>query len=242
MLSLLRVVQLHVPRMACAGQPTGVSGEKATVEATHSCHDSQGVAFRMQQPDLSRSASEHAVSRRHVLKATEHHVAFWLPEAVRESKRLSVLHLVQRRIVAELGLHLQQCNLYFLFTSGYAPGTGEWLEDRGTCGVAESDEETPWHGAIAVGARRGFGVNRENSEGEFPTKPVTSEAHPYPSTGLWKYGYVTCEIYTKCGVFLCVYTDCRLVSLARLRPVRGRRTRIKYVIGLTGLAEAFRHS
>ncbi|MQM08778.1 hypothetical protein Taro_041636 [Colocasia esculenta] len=28
----------------------------------------------------------------------------------------------------------------------------------------------------------------------------------------------------------------------RLRPVRGRRTRIKYVIGLTGLAEAFRHS
>ncbi|MQL98673.1 hypothetical protein Taro_031375 [Colocasia esculenta] len=27
-----------------------------------------------------------------------------------------------------------------------------------------------------------------------------------------------------------------------LRPVRGRRTRIKYVIGLTGLVEAFRHS
>ncbi|MQL69898.1 hypothetical protein Taro_002205 [Colocasia esculenta] len=45
----------------------------------------------------------------------------------------------------------------------------------------------------------------------------------------------------KCGVFLYVYTDCSLVSLARLRPVRGRRTRIKYVIGLTGLAEAIRH-
>ncbi|MQL70495.1 hypothetical protein Taro_002809 [Colocasia esculenta] len=30
--------------------------------------------------------------------------------------------------------------------------------------------------------------------------------------------------------------------LQRLRPVRGRRTRIKYVIGLTGLVEAFRHS
>ncbi|MQM16693.1 hypothetical protein Taro_049655 [Colocasia esculenta] len=29
---------------------------------------------------------------------------------------------------------------------------------------------------------------------------------------------------------------------SRLRPVRGRRTRIKCVIGLTGLAEAFRHS
>ncbi|MQM10971.1 hypothetical protein Taro_043869 [Colocasia esculenta] len=28
----------------------------------------------------------------------------------------------------------------------------------------------------------------------------------------------------------------------RLRPIRGRRIRIKYVIGLTGLAEAFRHS
>ncbi|MQL76707.1 hypothetical protein Taro_009124 [Colocasia esculenta] len=49
-------------------------------------------------------------------------------------------------------------------------------------------------------------------------------------------------MYIKCGVFLCVYTDCSLVSLARLRPVRGRRTRIKYVIGLTGLAEAFCHS
>ncbi|MQL78351.1 hypothetical protein Taro_010779 [Colocasia esculenta] len=58
---------------------------------------------------------------------------------------------------------------------------------------------------------------------------------------LWKYGYVTCDIYIKCDVFLCVYTDCGLVSLARLRPVRGRRTRIKYVISLTGLAEAFRH-
>ncbi|MQM16110.1 hypothetical protein Taro_049064, partial [Colocasia esculenta] len=43
-------------------------------------------------------------------------------------------------------------------------------------------------------------------------------------------------------MFLCVYTDCGLVSLARLRPVRGRRTRIKYVIGLTSLAEAFHHS
>ncbi|MQM14395.1 hypothetical protein Taro_047325 [Colocasia esculenta] len=59
---------------------------------------------------------------------------------------------------------------------------------------------------------------------------------------LWKYGYVTCDIYIKCSVFLCVYTDCGLVSLARLRPVRGRQTRIKYVIGLMGLAEAFRHS
>ncbi|MQM03664.1 hypothetical protein Taro_036448 [Colocasia esculenta] len=42
--------------------------------------------------------------------------------------------------------------------------------------------------------------------------------------------------------FQTLHQDCGLVSLARLRPVRGRRTRIKYVIGLTGLAEAFRHS
>ncbi|MQM20356.1 hypothetical protein Taro_053374, partial [Colocasia esculenta] len=33
-----------------------------------------------------------------------------------------------------------------------------------------------------------------------------------------------------------------VVSLARLRPVRGRRTRVKHVTGLTGLDEAFRHS
>ncbi|MQL88764.1 hypothetical protein Taro_021330 [Colocasia esculenta] len=33
-----------------------------------------------------------------------------------------------------------------------------------------------------------------------------------------------------------------VVSLARLRPVRGRRTRVKHVTGLMGLDEAFRHS
>ncbi|MQM23340.1 hypothetical protein Taro_056404, partial [Colocasia esculenta] len=32
------------------------------------------------------------------------------------------------------------------------------------------------------------------------------------------------------------------VSLARLRPVRGRRTRVRHVTGLTGLDEPFRHS
>ncbi|MQL80441.1 hypothetical protein Taro_012878 [Colocasia esculenta] len=37
---------------------------------------------------------------------------------VRESRRLPVLHLVQSRTAAELGLHHQQCNLFFLFTSG----------------------------------------------------------------------------------------------------------------------------
>ncbi|MQL80821.1 hypothetical protein Taro_013271 [Colocasia esculenta] len=33
-----------------------------------------------------------------------------------------------------------------------------------------------------------------------------------------------------------------VVSLARLRPVRGRRTRVRHVTGLTGLDEAFRHT
>ncbi|MQL78976.1 hypothetical protein Taro_011418 [Colocasia esculenta] len=33
-----------------------------------------------------------------------------------------------------------------------------------------------------------------------------------------------------------------VVSLARLRPVRGRRTRVRHVTGLTGLDEVFRHS
>ncbi|MQL83504.1 hypothetical protein Taro_015988 [Colocasia esculenta] len=33
-----------------------------------------------------------------------------------------------------------------------------------------------------------------------------------------------------------------MISLARLRPVRGRQTRIKFVSGLTGLNEAFHHS
>ncbi|MQM09167.1 hypothetical protein Taro_042037 [Colocasia esculenta] len=33
-----------------------------------------------------------------------------------------------------------------------------------------------------------------------------------------------------------------VVSLARLRPVRGRQTRVKHVTGLTGLDVAFRHS
>ncbi|MQM23737.1 hypothetical protein Taro_056805 [Colocasia esculenta] len=33
-----------------------------------------------------------------------------------------------------------------------------------------------------------------------------------------------------------------MISLARLWPVRGRQTRIKYITGLTGLDEVFHHS
>ncbi|MQM15320.1 hypothetical protein Taro_048262 [Colocasia esculenta] len=44
------------------------------------------------------------------------------------------------------------------------------------------------------------------------------------------------------SVFLSVFTDSCVVSLTRLRPDRGRRTQIKFVIGLTGLNEAFHHN
>ncbi|MQL82190.1 hypothetical protein Taro_014665 [Colocasia esculenta] len=36
--------------------------------------------------------------------------------------------------------------------------------------------------------------------------------------------------------------DCGVISLARLWPVHGRRTQIKYVTGLTDLDEVFHHS
>ncbi|MQL98369.1 hypothetical protein Taro_031078 [Colocasia esculenta] len=40
-------------------------------------------------------------------------------------------------------------------------GAEGWLDDRRTRGVAELREETTWCGAIPVGARGGFSVNRE---------------------------------------------------------------------------------
>ncbi|MQM01105.1 hypothetical protein Taro_033855, partial [Colocasia esculenta] len=40
-------------------------------------------------------------------------------------------------------------------------GTEGCLEDGGMCGIAELYEETSWRGAIPMGARGGFGVNRE---------------------------------------------------------------------------------
>ncbi|MQL70718.1 hypothetical protein Taro_003036 [Colocasia esculenta] len=44
------------------------------------------------------------------------------------------------------------------------PGTEEWLDDRRMRGVAELREETSRCGAILVGTRGGFGVNREIAE------------------------------------------------------------------------------
>ncbi|MQL97190.1 hypothetical protein Taro_029876 [Colocasia esculenta] len=60
---------------------------------------------------------------------------------VRESRRLLVLRLVQSRVVAELGPHHQQCDLYFLFSSGYAPGI-EMTDMRYWGGGGDEPEET----------------------------------------------------------------------------------------------------
>ncbi|MQL96955.1 hypothetical protein Taro_029638, partial [Colocasia esculenta] len=78
-------LRLHARRVARVGRPADVSNEKATaspiafrprfrvlsVKTTD-----RGIAFRTRQPDLSRSSSECAVPRRHVLKATKAHIAF----------------------------------------------------------------------------------------------------------------------------------------------------------------------
>ncbi|MQL82788.1 hypothetical protein Taro_015264 [Colocasia esculenta] len=75
-----------------------------------------------------------------------------------------------------------------------------------------------------------------------------SPASPFPVPHSSELGPGSLEVpgmgLRPCGPQLFLYSadDCGLVSLARLRPVRGRRTRIKYVIGLTGLTEAFRHN
>ncbi|MQM03040.1 hypothetical protein Taro_035814 [Colocasia esculenta] len=71
--------------------------------------------------------------------------------------------------------------------------------------------------------------------GEFPTEPVTSEAHPYsPQAGARRWFLYRRPVQSRDVV--CV------VSLVRLRPVRGRQTRVRHVTCLTGLDEAFRHS
>ncbi|MQM12531.1 hypothetical protein Taro_045453 [Colocasia esculenta] len=81
--------------------------------------------------------------------------------------------------------------------------------------------------------------------GEFPTEPVTREAHPYPpqvrARRMFRYRRpVRSRVAAVLGQRLQQYVC--MISLARLRLVRGRRTRIKFVSGLTGLNEAFHHS
>ncbi|MQM05193.1 hypothetical protein Taro_038000 [Colocasia esculenta] len=71
--------------------------------------------------------------------------------------------------------------------------------------------------------------------GEFPTEPVTSEAHPYSPQARARRRFLHRRPVRSRDV-ACV------VSLARLRPVHGRRTRVKHITGLTGLDKAFRHN
>ncbi|MQM11086.1 hypothetical protein Taro_043989 [Colocasia esculenta] len=85
---------------------------------------------------------------------------------------------------------------------------------------------------------------------QFPTKPVTSEAHPYSPQVRARRRFiylrpvrsrvvaVLAQRLQQCSFsfFGCTYCT------SGLRPVRGRRTRVKYVIGLTGLNGAFHHS
>ncbi|MQM02721.1 hypothetical protein Taro_035491, partial [Colocasia esculenta] len=85
---------------------------------------------------------------------------------------------------------------------------------------------------------------------EFPTEPVTSEAHPYsPQVKasrrfLYRLLFQTriaaeqIQHLQQCSSFLSVTPRGKLLP----RPVRGRRTRVKLIIGLTGLSEVFRHS
>ncbi|MQM03356.1 hypothetical protein Taro_036137, partial [Colocasia esculenta] len=86
--------------------------------------------------------------------------------------------------------------------------------------------------------------------GEFPTEPVTSEAHPYSPQARVRRRFlyrrpvrshdvaVLAQRLQQCSFsfFSCTY------CLSRLRPVRGRRTQVKHVTGLTGLDEVFHHS
>ncbi|MQM22034.1 hypothetical protein Taro_055081 [Colocasia esculenta] len=71
--------------------------------------------------------------------------------------------------------------------------------------------------------------------GEFPTEPVTSEAHPYSPQARARRKFLYRRPVRSHDV-VCV------VSLVRLRPVHGRQTRVRHVTGLTGVDEAFRHS
>ncbi|MQL98396.1 hypothetical protein Taro_031102 [Colocasia esculenta] len=83
-----------------------------------------------------------------------------------------------------------------------------------------------------------IGTTKEKCDGlprHFPTEPVTSEAHPYSPQARARRRFLYRRPVRSRDVAC-------MVSPARLRPVRGRRTRVKHVTGLTGLDEAFRHS
>ncbi|MQM01567.1 hypothetical protein Taro_034321 [Colocasia esculenta] len=74
--------------------------------------------------------------------------------------------------------------------------------------------------------------------GEFPTEPVTSEAHPYSPQVRARRRF----LYHRPVRSHVVAMLAQRLQQSRLRPVRRRQTQVKYVIGLTGLNGAFRHS
>ncbi|MQM12969.1 hypothetical protein Taro_045890 [Colocasia esculenta] len=85
---------------------------------------------------------------------------------------------------------------------------------------------------------------------QFPTEPVTSEAHPYSPQARARRRFLyrrpvrsrdvamLAQRLQQCSFSFFSCTCCT----SGLRPVCGRRTRVKHITGLTGLDEAFRHS
>ncbi|MQL82310.1 hypothetical protein Taro_014788 [Colocasia esculenta] len=84
-----------------------------------------------------------------------------------------------------------------------------------------------------------------------PQVLLTSEAHPYSPQARARRRFLYRRLVRSRDVAAlaqrlqqCSFSffNYGVVSLARLRPVRGRRTRVRHVTGLTGLDEAFHHS
>ncbi|MQL84483.1 hypothetical protein Taro_016986, partial [Colocasia esculenta] len=86
----------------------------------------------------------------------------------------------------------------------------------------------------------------------FPTEPVSREAHPLlfqvresrrPHTHRLALSRIVAEglLHRQSSSFTFLRTS-SLISLARLWPDRGRRTRVRHVIGLTGLINEGRHT
>ncbi|MQM21198.1 hypothetical protein Taro_054233, partial [Colocasia esculenta] len=72
--------------------------------------------------------------------------------------------------------------------------------------------------------------------GEFPTEPVTSEAHPYSPQARVRMRFLYRRPVRSRDVAVLAQ------RLQQLRPVREIRTRVKHVTDLTGLDEVFAHS
>ncbi|MQM02828.1 hypothetical protein Taro_035602, partial [Colocasia esculenta] len=105
---------------------------------------------------------------------------------------------VQGRAAAVLGQRLQQCSFRSSVVSFLSCSEG-CLEDRGICGGDESREETPWRGAIPVGARGGFDVNQKIAGVGYP-RFFVSQARVFVVLGVLS-RYLCCTVEV-CVVFL----------------------------------------